>query len=87
MYRNRLVSTLVTGGRPSKVFGLLLEGSRELLANETEVFNDFLHLFSIKKKIKSEQMVSTINTSRKGIRSQPRRSRVLHVFKGLMILI
>lgn len=72
------------------MFGLLLEGSRELLANETEVFNDFLHLFSIKKKkIKSEQMFSTINTSRKWIRSQPRRStvRVLPVLKGLMVLI
>lgn len=47
----------------------------------------FCICFQLKKKIKSEQMVSTINTSRKGIRSQPRRSRVLHVFKGLMILI
>jgi len=46
-----------------------------------------LHLFSIKKKIKSEQMVSTINTSRKEIRSGPRRSRVLHVLKRLTILI
>lgn len=81
------MSAAVIRGRPSKAFGLLLEGSRELLANETEVFNDFLHLFSIKKKIKSEQMVSTINTSRKEIRSGPRRSRVLHVLKRLTILI
>lgn len=71
------------------MFGLLLEGSRELLANETEVFNDFLHLCSIKTKIRSEQMVHTINTSRKWVRSQPRRStvRVLPLLKGLIILI
>lgn len=48
-------STLGIRGRPSKVFGVLLEGSREPLANETEVFNDFLHLFSIKKKKKNQK--------------------------------
>lgn len=86
------MSTLGIRGGPSKVFGVLLEGSREPLANETEVFNDFLHLFSIKKKkkkIKSEQMVCTINTGRKWMRSQPRRSadRVLPLLKGLIVLI
>lgn len=66
MHRNRLVSTLVTGGRPSKVFGLLLEGSRELLANETEVFNDFLHLFSIKKKSKVSRWLAQLILAEKG---------------------
>lgn len=86
-----MISTLGIRGGPSKAFGVLLEGSREPLANETEVFNDFLHLFSIKKekKIKSEQMVCTINTRRKWMRSQPRRStdRVLPLLKSLMILV
>lgn len=35
------MSTLGVRGRPSKAFAVLLEGSREPLANETEVFNDF----------------------------------------------